>query len=217
MATESTNAPAPAPAAPEPKKSESKAVEAPGGKPASNKPEHATHDENYNHRVGIVSCTKSVDITVPPEVTAGLARAKVLSLLEGEKGLKVRPVVVPGSGMTAYTIIRKEIAVPLQEKVLAGLAVIPDYINEHMKTVLIVPKKTYIAAIVVSVNVMIDAYNEHLKALTFPAKKDPIVCDMGYEENMGRLANKKREINVDLIGRVGLAFSLSFSELAEVH
>ena len=123
MATESTNAPAPAPAAPEPKKSESKAVEAPGGKSASNIPGHATHDENYNHRVGIVSCTKSVDITVPPEVTAGLARAKVLSLLEGEKGLKVRPVVIPGSGMMAYTIIRKEIAVPLQEKVLAGLAV----------------------------------------------------------------------------------------------
>ena len=47
--------------------------------------------------------------------------------------------------MTAYMMVRKEIAVPVQEKILSELNVIPDYINEHMKTVLIVPEKTYIA------------------------------------------------------------------------
>ena len=85
-----------------------------------------------------------------------------------------------------------------------------------MKTVLIVPEKTYIAAIVCSVSVMLNAYNEYITKQAFPAKTEPLVCFMGYEENMGRLANKKREVNVDLVGCVGLAFSLSFSELADL-
>ena len=46
---------------------------------------------------------KSIDVTVSAESTAGLARSKVLKYLENEPGLKVRPVVVPGTGMTAYT------------------------------------------------------------------------------------------------------------------
>ncbi len=99
-------------------------------------------------------------MSVPPETTASLARSKVLSHLENEKGLKVRPVIIPGTGLTAYTMVRKEIPVPLQDQILADLNVIPDFISESMKTVLIVPEKTYIAAIVCSVSVMITAYNE---------------------------------------------------------
>ena len=127
-------------------KSNSKSVEEPVGKSASNTPERAAHDESYNHRIGVVACERSIDLSVSQEATASLARSKVLSHLENEKGLKVRPVLVPGTGMTAYTMVRKEIAVPVQEKILSELNVIPDYINEHMKTVLIVPEKTYIAA-----------------------------------------------------------------------
>ena len=122
-------------------KSKSKRVEESVGKPASNTPERAAHDESYNHRIGVVACEKSIDLSVSQETTASLARSKVLSHLENEKGLKVRPVIVPGTGLTAYTMVRKEIAVPLQDKILADLNVIPDYINEGMKTVLIVPDR----------------------------------------------------------------------------
>jgi len=197
-------------------KSKSKRVEESVGKSASNTPERAAHDESYNHRIGVVACEKSIDLLVSQETTASLARSKVLSHLENEKGLKVRPVIVPGTGLTAYTMVRKEIPVPLQDQILADLNVIPDFINESMKTVLIVPEKTYIAAIVCSVSVMIAAYNEFISKQTFPAKTEPLVVFMGYEENMGRLANKRREVNTDLIGCVGLAFSLSFSELANL-
>ena len=128
--------------APGGEKSKSNRVEEPVGKSASNTSERAAHDESYNYRIGVVACVKSIDLSVSQETTACLARSKVLSHLENEKGLKVRPVLVPGTGLTAYTMVRKEIAVPLQDKILADLNVIPDYINESMKTVLIVPEKT---------------------------------------------------------------------------
>jgi len=85
-------APAAAPAVPDPKNSEAnprrrgRACSAYG--PVVTRqaifPNEPRMTRATNHRVGVVSCMKSIDVSVPPETTASLARSKVLSHLENE-------------------------------------------------------------------------------------------------------------------------------------
>ena len=65
-----------------------------------------------DHRVGVVSCLMALDMSIPADVNAHSARAKIISGIGDSPGMKIRPVIVPNTGFTNYTVVRKERSTP---------------------------------------------------------------------------------------------------------
>ena len=205
---------APVAASPPVEKSAPDATKKPGKSSASNPSQRSNDDEFWLSRVGVFAFRRNPDPKEPPDGRARITVNHINSVIGDSPGLKARPVVVPSSGLAKFTIVRKEIDVQEQDMLKNGVFLTPDFLTENHEIVIVLPEKADIAIFMHSLQFVKEAHDKDMAV--DPAAFLPVDIPFAIEENMGRLANKKREINIDLIGCMGLALAIKPKEFIKI-